>query len=89
MINRSILALAIVLTFSGLAWAQPGPEVGTYDMEWSILHVPFSSDMPDLQTGTVTIQLERVMPGTARRRPPSSFETRPPRRSGEARRLGA
>ena len=41
MINRSILALAIILTFSGLAWAQPGPEVGTYDMEWSILHVPF------------------------------------------------
>ena len=69
MINRSILTLAIVLTFSGLAWAQPGPEVGTYDMEWSILHVPFSSDMPDLQTGTVTIQLERVMPGDC---PPSS-----------------
>jgi len=69
MINRSILALAIVLTFSGLAWAQPGPEVGTYDMEWSILHVPVSSDLPDLQTGTVTIQLERVMPGDC---PPSS-----------------
>ena len=69
MINRSILVLAIVLTFSGLAWAQPGPEVGTYDMEWSILHVPVSSDLPDLQTGTVTIQLERVMPGDC---PPSS-----------------
>ena len=69
MINRSILTLAIVLTFSGLAWAQPGPEVGTYDMEWSILHVPVSSDLPDLQTGTVTIQLERVMPGDC---PPSS-----------------
>jgi hypothetical protein len=24
--------------------------------------VPVSSDMPDLQTGTITIQLERVMP---------------------------
>jgi hypothetical protein len=69
MINRSILALAIVLTFSGLVWAQPGPEIGTYDMEWSILHVPVSSDMPDLQTGTVPIQLERVMPGDC---PPSS-----------------
>jgi len=69
MMKPAVIALAIVLTVAGsVAWAldlQPG----TYDMEWSILHVPVSSDLPDLDTGTVTIELETVMPGDC---PPTS-----------------
>src|SRR5437879_8588144 len=48
-------------------------------MDLSFLHVPFISDMPDLQTGTVTIQLERVMPGDCPRS--SSFIVRNARAS--------
>jgi hypothetical protein len=69
MIKRSVVALAIVLTVTnGVGWAldlQPG----TYVMEWSILHIPVSSDLPDLDVGTSTIQLENVLPGDC---PPSS-----------------
>ena len=62
MIRRFLLAVTIVLACTGSAWAQFGPEPGTYDMEWSILHVPISSDLPDLTAGTTTIQLEAVAP---------------------------
>lgn len=63
MLARLTLALTLVLTFTGLAAAQPGPSVGTYNMEWSILHVPVSSDLPDLQDGTTQITLEAATGG--------------------------
>ena len=69
MIRRFPLAVTIVLACTGAASAQPGPEPGTYDMEWSILHVPISSDLPDLEAGTATIALETVAPGDC---PPTS-----------------
>jgi len=69
MLVRLMLALALVLTFAGLAAAQPGPVTGTYNMEWSILHVPVSSDLPDLQDGTTQITLEAATGGIC---PPDS-----------------
>lgn len=69
MLLRLMLAVALVLTFVGLAAAQPGPSVGTYNMEWSILHVPVSSDLPDLQDGTTQITLEATTGGIC---PPDS-----------------
>jgi len=62
MIRRFLLAVTIVLACTGVASAQFSPQPGTYDMEWSILHVPISSDLPDLAAGTTTIQLEAVAP---------------------------
>jgi hypothetical protein len=69
MVLRVVLALIIVATCTGLASAQPGPAPGTYDMEWSILHEPISSDLPDLETGTATIELRTPAPGEC---PPTS-----------------
>jgi hypothetical protein len=69
MLARLALAVALVLTFAGPAAALPGPTVGTYDMEWSILHVPVSSDLPDLQDGTTRITLEAATGGIC---PPTS-----------------
>ena len=69
MLVRLMLALSLVLTVAGLAAAQPGPSVGTYNMEWSILHVPVSSDLPDLQDGTTQITLEAATGGIC---PPTS-----------------
>lgn len=57
MMARVILALMMVLTFTGLAWAQ-SPVPGSYTMEWSILHTPVSSDLPDLVGGTTPIDIE-------------------------------
>ena len=62
MIRRFLLAVTIVLACTGVASAQFSPQPGTYDMEWSILHVPISSDLPDLAAGRTTIQLEAVAP---------------------------
>jgi len=69
MLVRLTLALALVMTFAGGAAAQLGPQTGTYDMEWAILHMPVSSDMPDLITGTSTVQLQAVSGGLC---PPTS-----------------
>ena len=68
MTTKLILALLMVLTFTGLAWAQ-SPVPGNYVMEWSILHTPVSSDLPDLQDGTTTIAIETATTGVC---PPSS-----------------
>jgi hypothetical protein len=67
-LTRLLFAITIVLTFTGLASAQ-APKVGTYEMEWAILHTPVSSDQPDLQNGTTVIQLEAVKAGDC---PPTS-----------------
>jgi len=67
--RRLLLAVALVLTFTGMAAAQLGPQVGTYNMEWSILHVPVSSDLPDLQDGNSQITLETATAGIC---PPTS-----------------
>jgi len=65
---KFLLAAAMLLAFTAPAWALT-PQVGTYDMEWAILHVPVSSDLPDLLNGTTTIQIEAVSGGAC---PPTS-----------------
>jgi hypothetical protein len=69
MLARLMVALALVLIFAGGAAAQATPLTGTYNMEWSILHVPVSSDLPDLQDGTSQIVLEAASGGLC---PPTS-----------------
>lgn len=69
MLPRLLLAMAFVLIYTGVAAAQLGPVAGTYNMEWSILHTPVSSDLPDLQDGTSQITLET---GTGGICPPTS-----------------
>ena len=64
-----VVALTILLTLTGVASALD-PQLGTYDLEWSILHVPVSSDLPDLQAGTTAIRLENAT--TAGGCPPTS-----------------
>jgi len=70
MLNRLVLALALVVVFTGAAWALP-VSPGTYDMEWAVLHTPVSSDLPDLTNGVTTIQLESAT--TASCPPTSAF----------------
>jgi hypothetical protein len=65
-----LIALAIVLTSVGFASAQGAVNLGDYDMEWSILHTPVSSDQPDLQTGTSFIRVQDAT--TAGGCPPTS-----------------
>lgn len=64
MIIRLILAVALALVWAEAALGQTSL-VGTYEMEWAILHVPVSSDLPDLLTGTTTIEVQSPPNGAA------------------------
>jgi hypothetical protein len=68
MMRWLFVVIAILLTVPTLASAQ-APQPGTYDVEWSILHVPVGSDLPDLQTGTSRLELEAGAAGVC---PPAS-----------------
>jgi hypothetical protein len=73
---RKILlpTMTLLLLFTGLAWGQ-AIQPGDYEMDWSVLHRPVSSDQPTLETGTDPIRLESSA-GTGLCPPTSAYVVR-------------
>ena len=72
-LHVAVLLLTILL-FTGLASAQ-SIQPGDYQMDWSVLHRPVSSDQPTLEAGTDPIRLESSA-GTGLCPPTSAYVVR-------------
>jgi len=66
--------LSTILLFTGLAAAQ-SIQPGDYQMDWSVLHRPFSSEQPTLEAGSDPIRLESSA-GTGLCPPTSAYVVR-------------
>ena len=57
MLKKLLPALLLIVMWTGVAQAL-SLRVGDYQMEWAILHSPVSSDLPDLEAGTISIRVQ-------------------------------
>jgi hypothetical protein len=66
MITRTTLAMAVVLTFTGVAAAQRPPDPGRYEMQWAEYS---TGQVYDLTSGTREVEVAPATPGDC---PPTS-----------------